>query len=396
MKIAFFTNCYKPLINGVVSSIISLKEAFEKKGHEILIFAPQMESYKDEEENIFRYRSINLTQKVKYPIAIPLSLRAGQVITRFNPDIIHLHHPFVLSMPAIMYAAKLKIPKVLTIHTQYERYAYYVSPIPHKITHEAIRRIIFNLADKVDIITTPSQSMKDLINNYNIKKEITVIPNAIDVDIFAEKKEEENNALKRELKLSQDDVVIIYVGRVSLEKNIEKIIKALALIRDKKIDNFKFILVGDGTAMKELNSLVETLELTENVIFVGAIDREKVKNYYQIGDIFAFSSTSETFGMVIIEAMASGLAVLAVRAPGAADIIKDGVDGILVRDDILNFSEQLENLILNKDLRQRLSSNALQAVKHYSTDAVSDQVLELYGKLLSEKNNKTDTITAHS
>ena len=196
--------------------------------------------------------------------------------------------------------------------------------------------------------------------------------------------------------MSQDDVVIIYVGRVSLEKNIEKIIKALALIRDKKIDNFKFILVGDGTAMKELNSLVETLELTENVIFVGAIDREKVKNYYQIGDIFAFSSTSETFGMVIIEAMASGLAVLAVRAPGAADIIKDGVDGILVRDDILNFSEQLENLILNKDLRQRLSSNALQAVKHYSTDAVSDQVLELYGKLLSEKNNKTDTITAHS
>ena len=104
MKIAFFTNCYKPLINGVVSSIVSLKEALERKGHETYIFAPKVEDYKDEEDNIFRYHSINLTQKVKYPIAIPLSLKAGRIISEFDPDIIHIHHPFVLSLPAIMYA----------------------------------------------------------------------------------------------------------------------------------------------------------------------------------------------------------------------------------------------------------------------------------------------------
>ncbi len=395
MKIAFFTNCYKPLINGVVSSIISLKESFEKKGHEVLIFAPQMESYRDEEKNIFRYRSINLTQKVKYPIAIPLSLRAGGVITRFNPDIIHLHHPFVLSMPAIMYAEKLKIPKVLTIHTQYERYAYYVSPIPQKITHEAIKRIIFNLADKVDIITTPSQSMKELISNYRIKKEIAVIPNAIDIEVFSKKNIEENNSLKEELKLTSDDVVIVYVGRVSIEKNIEKIIKALALIKEKNIENFKFVLVGDGTAMKQLNNLTESLGLNEKVKFVGAINRDKVKSYYQIGDIFAFSSTSETFGMVIIEAMASGLAVLAVDAPGASDIIKDRIDGILVKDDVLDFSEQLENLIQNRSLRERLSSNALNSVQYYSADNVSEQVLELYERLLAGKYNRPDPIINH-
>lgn len=386
MKIAFFTNCYKPLINGVVSSIVSLKESFEKKGHETFIFAPRVESYQDEEANIFRYHSINLTHRVKYPVAIPLSLRAGQAITAFKPDIIHLHHPFVLSLPAIMYAAKLKIPKVLTIHTQYERYAYYVSPIPHVITNEAIRRIIFNLSDKVDIITTPSQSMKDLIGNYKIKKEVAVIPNAIDIDLFREKDEQEIALLRKELQISPDDIVILYLGRVSLEKNIDKIIKALAIIRDKKIDNFKFIVVGDGTAVKQLNSLADSLGLTEKVKFVGAIEREKVRHYYQIGDIFSFSSTSETFGMVIIEALASGLPVLAVKAPGAVDIITDGLDGILVEDDVYQFAEQLENLIKNRELRQELSSNALQTVKRYSSDTISDQVLALYKKLLSGKS----------
>ncbi len=385
MKIAFFTNCYKPLINGVVSSIESLKKAFEKKGHETYIFAPRVNGYKDEESNIFRYHSINLTHKVKYPIAIPLSLKAGQVITRFKPDIIHLHHPFVLSMPAIMYAAKLKIPKILTIHTQYERYAYYISPLPQLIINEAIRRIIFNLADKVDIITTPSQSMKDIISNYGIQKEIVVIPNAIDINVFQSRDEQKLELLRRELQLTQDKVIILYVGRVSFEKNIDKIIKALALVRDKKVDNFQFILVGEGTAVKSLKNLTESLQLTDRIKFVGAIDREMVRYYYQMADIFAFSSTSETFGMVIIEALASGLPVLAVKAPGAIDIINHGFNGILVDNEITQFAQQLENLIQDKNLRQKLSHNALQSVERYSIDNVADQVLALYNRLRSGK-----------
>ena len=184
MRIAFFTNCYKPLINGVVSSIISLREAYQKKGHQVYIFAPRVEGYIDEEENIFRYHSVNLTTKVNYPIAIPMSIKASKVIKQFHPDIIHIHHPFILSMPAIMYATRLKIPKILTIHTQYERYAHYISPIPRIVTNEAIRRIIFNLADKIDVITTPSQSMKILISLYKVKKEIVVVPNAINLSEF--------------------------------------------------------------------------------------------------------------------------------------------------------------------------------------------------------------------
>jgi len=191
MRIAFFTNCYIPLINGVVSSIVSLKNAYEKKGHSTYIFAPKVEGYIDQENNIFRYNSVSLTKKTKYPIAIPLSFRANKVVKSFNPNIIHIHHPFVLSMPALMYAEKLGIPKILTIHTQYERYAYYFSPVPQVITNEAIKMIISSFTSKVDVITTPSDSMKKLISRYKIKKEIIVIPNAIDLEVFQEKDKEQ-------------------------------------------------------------------------------------------------------------------------------------------------------------------------------------------------------------
>ncbi len=383
MRIAFFTNCYKPLVNGVVSSIVSLKDAFERKGNQTYIFAPRVTGYNDGEEKVFRYRSVNLTSKVNYPIAIPLSIRASRVINEFKPDVVHIHHPFVLSMPAIMYGSRLRIPKILTIHTQYERYSYYVSPIPKMITHEAIRKIIFNLADKVDMITTPSQSMKELIAGYKIKKEIMVIPNAINLNIFKEKDDKQCRILKEQLNLAEDDVVILYVGRISFEKNIDKIIQSLAIVREKSRQRVKLLLVGDGTAMKQMKSLVKSLNLEELVRFVGSVNNDMVKYYYQISDIFAFTSTSETFGMVIIEALASGLPVLAIKAPGVVDIVTDGVDAMLAEDDVTQFADRMAILISNQELRQKLSTGAAVTARRYSIDTVSEEMLYLYQTLIS-------------
>jgi len=255
MKIAFFTNCYKPLVNGVVTSISSLKEAYERKGHETYVFAPRVEDYIDQEKNVFRYRSVNLTNKVKYPLPIPLSFRVKKVITEFNPDIVHIHHPFLLSSPAIMYGKKLGIPKMLTLHTQYEQYAYYVSPVPERVTHEAIKMIISNLAYKTDCITTPSASMKELIEGYGIKNRIEVIPNAIHLISFKEDDVLKRTEIKRKYNLKEDDKIILFVGRVALEKSIDKIIKALAIIKKRNSGKEKLLIVGNGPAMDELKQL---------------------------------------------------------------------------------------------------------------------------------------------
>ena len=388
MRIAFFTNCYKPLVNGVVTSIVSLKEAYERKGHETYVFAPQVDGYIDQEKNVFRYRSVNLTKKVKYPIAIPLSFRAKKVITEFNPDIIHVHHPFVLSSPAIMYGKKLGIPKILTLHTQYERYAYYIAPIPEKLTQEAIKRIIFNLAYKIDCITTPSGSMKELIKSYGIKNRIEVIPNAIDLDSFRQKDELKCSEIRKRYNLKEDDKVILYVGRVAQEKSIDKIIEALAITKRKGISNVMLLIVGGGPAIEELKNLVRSLQIEEQVIFTGEVKNEEIRHYYKIAYLFTIASTTETFGIVIIEALASGIPVLAVKAPGAVDILTDGLDGLLVDNDndIEKFANALDKIIREPELRERLSQGALKTSERYSIDIVSERMLNLYREVMEIKN----------
>jgi len=388
MRIAFFTNCYKPLINGVVTSIVSLKEAYERKGHEVYIFAPKVEDYIDQEKNVFRYRSINLTSKVKYPIPIPLSFRAKKVITEFNPDIVHVHHPFVLSSQAIMYGKKLGIPKILTLHTQYEQYAYYIAPIPERITQEAIKMIIYNLAYKIDCITTPSESMKDLIKSYGVKNRIEVIPNAIELNSFKEKDELKCLEIKKRYNLKEDDKIILYVGRIAQEKSIDKIIEALAIIKGRGINRAKLLIVGNGPAMEELRQLVQSLGVEEEVIFTGAVGNEEIQHYYKIAYLFTIASISESFGIVIIEALASGIPVLAVRAPGAVDIITDGVDGLLTEDDVEQFASALEKLIREPELREELSQEVLKTSEQYSINIISERMLNLYREVIAMRNFK--------
>jgi len=388
MKIAFFTNCYKPLINGVVTSIVSLKDAYERKGHETYVFAPKVEDYIDQEKNVFRYRSINLTSKVKYPLPIPLSFRAKKVITEFNPDIVHIHHPFLLSSQAIMYGKKLGIPKILTLHTQYEQYAYYVAPIPQIITQEAIKIIVSSLAYKIDCITTPSESMKDLIKSYGIENRIEVIPNAIHLASFKEENELKRLEIKKKYNLKEDDKIILYVGRIAWEKSIDKIIEALAIIKRKGISKVKFLLVGKGPAMDELRQLVQSLGVEEEVIFTGAVSNEEIQHYYKIAYLFTIASTSETFGIVIIEALASGIPVLAVRAPGAVDILTNGVDGWLTEDNVAQFANALEKLIREPELRERLSQGTLKTSEKYSINVISERMLNLYREVIAMQNFK--------
>ena len=388
MRIAFFTNCYKPLVNGVVTSIVSLKEAYERKGNEVYIFAPKVEDYVDQEKNVFRYRSVSLTSKVKYPLPIPLSFRAKKVITEFNPDIIHIHHPFLLSSPAIMYAKKLGIPKILTLHTQYEQYAYYVDPIPRKLTQEAIKRVIPNLANKIDCITTPSASMKDLIKGYGITKRIEVITNAIRLTSFREKDDLKCLEIRKKYNLKEKDKIILFVGRITQEKSIDKIIEALAIIKRKGVMGVKLVIVGSGLALEGLKELAVSIGVGKDVIFTGNVDYKDVKHYYKIGYTFATTSTTEVNPLTIIESLASGLPVLAIRAPWAVDIFTDGVDGLLTDNDVEQFANALEKLIKEPELREKLSQGALKTSEQYSINVISERMLNLYREVITMQNFK--------
>ena len=396
MRIAFFTNCYKPIVNGVVIAISLLKEAYEKKGHQTYIFAPQVDDYIDEEKNIFRYRSVNLTHKVKYPLAIPLSFRAKRTLTQFNPDIIHIHHPFLLSSPAIIYGRELGIPRILTLHTQYEKYTHYFSPIPERLTREVVKKIIVNLACKIDCFTTPSSSMKELIKKHGIENRIEVIPNAIKLDVFREKDERKCTEIREKYKIAKDEKIILYLGRVAKEKSIDKLLEAIALLQRRGVDKVKLLIVGKGPALEELQELAKSLQIEKETIFTGEVKNEEVKHYYKIAYLFATASLTETFGIVIIEALASGIPVLAIKAPGIVDIITDGVEGLLVENEVVKLTDALEKVVRNPQLREELSRGALKTSTQYDINIISDRMLSLYQEMIEQekdRNLKKDLIT---
>jgi len=312
-----------------------------------------------------------------------------------------------------MYGRKLGIPKILTIHTQYEQYAYYVSPVPERVTHEAIKMIISNLAYKTDCITTPSASMKKIIENYGIKNRIEVIPNAIHLISFKEDDELKRTEIRKKYNLKENDKIILFVGRVASEKSIDRIIKALAIIKKRNTDKEKLLIVGNGPAMDELKQLARTLKVEEDVIFAGTISYEEIQHYYKMAYVFtiasttetfgivtiealasgvpvvAVASTTETFGIVTIEALASGVPVVAVKAPGAADILTDAVDGLLVDDNVEKIANALEKIIKEPELREKLSRGALKTSEKYSINTISEVMLNLYREVIEIKKSES-------
>jgi glycosyltransferase involved in cell wall biosynthesis len=249
--------------------------------------------------------------------------------------------------------------------------------------------IISNLAYKTDCITTPSASMKELIEGYGIKNRIEVIPNAIHLISFREDDELKRTEIKKKYHLKEDDKIILFVGRIASEKSIDKIIKALAIIKRRSIGKEKLLIVGNGPAMDELKQLTRTLKLEEEVIFAGTVSYEEIQHYYKMAYVFTITSTTETFGIVTIEALASGVPVLAIKAPGAVDILTDGLDGLLVDNDTRKFADALEKIIRKPELRGKLSKGALKTSEKYSIDTISERMLNLYREVIKIKKSKT-------
>ena len=249
--------------------------------------------------------------------------------------------------------------------------------------------IISNLADKTDCVTTPSASMKELIEGYGIKNRIEVIPNAIHLISFREDDEWKRTEIKKKYHLKEDDKIILFVGRVATEKSIDKIIKALAIIKKRNSGKEKLLIVGNGPAMDELKQLTRTLEVEEDVIFAGTVSYEEIQHYYKMAYVFTITSTTETFGIVTIEALASGVPVLAIKAPGAVDILTDGLDGLLVDDDVEKFADALEKIIKRPELRGMLSRGALKTSEKYNIDTVSERMLNLYREVIKIKKSET-------
>lgn len=374
MKIAMMTNNYKPFIAGVPISIERLADGLRALGHKVVIFAPSYDG-QEEEEDVVRYNS--LLQGVVGGFSIPNSLdpKIEKEFKKGQFDIIHVHHPMMIGHTARYLSLKYRVPLVYTYHTRYEQYLHYFGLSAVK---DIMPAYIRKCTRTCDVVIAPTPQMKQYLKDIKVNKSIQVLPTGLPQNSFCP--DINKTAVLRKELLGDGKYLFCTVARLAKEKNLEFILKSLTMYKKERgiteQSDFKFALIGEGPERANLQRLVEKLGLINEVCFVGKVPNAEIKNYCQASDLFLFASKSETQGIVLLEAMAAGTPVLAVRASGTRDIVVNGINGYMVNE-IQEFTEKLTDILNNNELNI-LSQGASRSAAEYDSFRIAQHAAEIY------------------
>jgi glycosyltransferase involved in cell wall biosynthesis len=378
MRIAVFTECYHPIVNGVVVSVETFAGELIKLGHQVDIYAPAFPGYRDPESNVFRMPSVSPPVRVQYPLAIPgSSFLLRRTITTRRPDIIHAQHPFSTGREARRWARRLGRPLVFTYHTLIREYAHYV-PLPQPLVRAMAVRVSRGFSNSADCVVVPTTATGDLLRSYGVRSRIEVIPTGIDLELA---RSAERAPARARFGLPAGVPVVIYSGRIAREKSLDVLVRAFAQV-GQRLPDARLLLVGGGPWLEQCQALAQSLHLDSHVHFTGYLPRREVFDCLAESQVFAFASLTDTQGVVVLEAMALGCPPVAVRSGAVADIIRDGVDGLLVEPTPDGLAEGLLRVLEDDDLRRALAGQARPRAEAFSSSRMAARLSQVYQTLL--------------
>ncbi len=381
MKILITTDLYTVKTNGVVTSVINLTEELRKKGHDVRILTLSDDSSSYIQENVYYIGSFSLNKV--YPGvrgAFSHKNRILNELIQWCPDIIHSQCEFFSFMYAKLISGQCDAPIVHTYHTLYERYVGYLG-IPAAANKKIVKLLSKKRLKEVRTIIAPSQKLFSILKGYGMDQEIRIIPSGIDIDkhletFSAEKKSE----LRRAMGISEHAFVLISIGRLGKEKNIDELLIGISMVIDENPDTI-LLIVGDGPDRKDLERWVSHLSLEKNVIFTGAVDPKDVHAYYQISDVFVSASTSETQGLVYIEAAANGLPLICHRDACLRGVIDENENGFCY-ETMEGFEKAFEQCVKGDEFREKASEISRRNALKYSKQQFANRVEDVYYSLL--------------
>jgi glycosyltransferase involved in cell wall biosynthesis len=296
-------------------------------------------------------------------------------------DIVHIQTPFVAHYAGVYLAKKLGIPCVVSYHTYFEAYfEKYLPWLPSGLLRRVARKYSATQCNQVDGIISPSTQMLEKLREYGAESEASVIPTGLKLDQYKYKAE---STFRKKYNIDEDDKVLLYVGRVAHEKNIPFLIDVFVEVIEAN-NNVKFVIAGEGPAQKSLQNRVEVLDLQEQVIFVGYLDREtELVDCYQSADLFVFSSETETQGLVLLEAMACNLPVVSVASMGSKDVLVEGEGCLISRLDITEFSGKVLSLLTDPAYAHQVANAGKKYVGTWSTEDKARDLLNFYHSTIS-------------
>lgn len=375
-----FTNTFTPHVGGVARSVAGFTAEHRRCGHRVMVVAPEFEGWDEDETDVLRFPAIQQFSGSDFSVPIPVPGLLAMALEDFAPDVVHSHHPFLLGDTALRVAASRALPVVFTHHTLYERYTHYVPG-----DSVALRRAAIDLAvgysNLCDAVIAPSESVRDLLRRRGVAARIEAIPTGVEVEIFAAG---ERARGRQRHGIPADAFVVGHVGRLAPEKNLDFLARAVARFLVARPEA-RFLVAGRGPSRDPLAATVTAAGAGDRLHLVGVVEsRAELADVYAAMDVFAFASQSETQGMVLTEAMAAGVPVVAVDASGAREVVHDGVDGrLLPEEDEATFVAALAWVAeLSPARREEVLAAVSATAQRFSLRATAERTRALYRELI--------------
>lgn len=376
MKILMTSDWYSPAVNGVVTSVKNLKKELERRGHEVRVLTLSQTRRSWEQDGVTYLGSV--AAGLIYPGARLRTALAGKWVRElvaWGPDVVHSQCEFSTFFLARRIAQELDIPLVHTYHTVYEDYTHYFSPSVH-FGKKAAAVFTRWAASHTDCLIAPTGKVRMLLQSYGVEKPVFVVPSGIDLRPFRSEADPLRAAvLRASLDIPQDRTVLVCVGRLAEEKNIEELLRFRANLGP---GGYTLLLVGDGPHRRALEETAAGLGLTApDAIFAGMVPADQVADWYRLGDLFVSASTSETQGLTYAEALAAGVPVLCRTDPCLAGVVREGENGWQYRDEA-DFRKKLDAFLAAPHHRDRLSRQARQSAEEFSAQLFGERAEAIY------------------
>jgi glycosyltransferase involved in cell wall biosynthesis len=387
---------YPPTLGGSAISSRRLAHGLAERGHHVSIIAPSLSFRhgveRDGNTTVYRCRSVSplLTSPGKKAPPRFALLPDGMVERTFakvRPDVVHIQTPAYIGAIALKVAKKLGIPVVATNHAMPENVLPFV-PFkvnkdwrPYKVFETRYWEEIIAILDQCDFVTAPTNLACDMLFENGLSKQAVPVSNGVDLHLFKPTTPEEKRSLKERFNLPLDRPIVLYAGRMSVEKRLDVLVEALP----KALARTPFHLVFTGSGPMDVPAMVQEAACAAHVTFTGMVDESTLPLIYRAADIFVLPSEAELQGMVLLEAAASGLPLIGANASAIPEIVHHGENGFLhVPGSADDLAERIVQLAVDADLRQALGRRGLELVQHHALRESISQFESIFRDVLAE------------
>lgn len=378
------SDVYFPRVNGVSTSIRTFRTGLEGLGCTTTLVAPAYPGAAHDDAEALRVPSRYVPFDPEDRFMSPRGARAACRNSRGGVDLLHIQTPFVAHGVGIAMARELRVPVIATYHTFFEEYLHHYAPfLPRGFWRAAARTISRRQCNALDAVVAPSPQMQRVLRDYGVTAPIEIIPTGLDPDDF---RAGDGAAFRARHAIAPDRPVMLLVGRVAHEKNIGFLLEVLADVR-RAVPGVLLVVAGEGPALRWLRREIAAAELAGNVLLVGYLDRRgALLDCYRAADVFVFASRTETQGLVLLEALASGTPVVSTAILGTADVLAGARGALVVPEERAAFAAAVTSVLTQPALRAELAAGARDHVlRNWASAVMTRRLLALYERVVAAK-----------